>query len=66
MKEIIKSKNLIFEPLSLKHLSSNYVNWLNDEDVNKYLESKNHYSLGKLKNYLVEVEKKEILFWAIH
>ena len=63
---ILESKNLIYKPLSLEHLSKDYVNWLNDDKVNKYLESGNDYNLKKLENFLIEVEKKEILFWAIH
>jgi [ribosomal protein S5]-alanine N-acetyltransferase len=63
---ILESKNLIFKPLSLDHLSYDYVDWLNDKDVNRYLESGNDYTLNKLRNFLIEVEKKMILFWAIH
>ena len=63
---ILESKNLIFKPLSLDHLSNDYVDWLNDKEVNKYLETGNNYTLDKLENFLIEVEKKNILFWAIH
>ena len=42
---ILESKNLIFKPLSLDHLSYDYVDWLNDKDVNRYLESGNDYTL---------------------
>lgn len=62
----LKSKNLIYKPLSIDHLSNDYVEWMNDDDVNRFLESGNNYDLNKLENYLKEVEKKEILFWAIH
>jgi RimJ/RimL family protein N-acetyltransferase len=62
----LESKNLIYRPLSLEHLSSTYVDWLNDKDVNKYLETGNNYNLDKLENFLLDVEKKNILFWAIH
>ena len=63
---ILESKNLIFKPLSLDHLSNDYVDWLNDKEVNKYLETGNNYTLDKLENFLIEVEKKDIYFWAIH
>ena len=62
---ILESKRLLFEPLTLNHLSNDYVNWLNDSVVNKYLESQGDYDLKKLKTFLEEQEKKEILFWAI-
>lgn len=60
-----ESKNLIFEKLSTKHLSDKYVQWLNDAEVNKFLETGNDYTLKKLKSYLIDIEQKNILFWAI-
>lgn len=42
-----------------------YVSWLNDKNVNKYLESGGDYNLKKLEKYLTHYEKKQILFWAI-
>lgn len=57
---------LFLKPLSLVHLSQHYVDWMNDEEVNKYLESGGNYSLELLKDYLFDVEKNNILFWGIH
>jgi RimJ/RimL family protein N-acetyltransferase len=62
----LESERLYFKPLSRLHLSKNYVNWINDSDVNKYLESGGDYTIEKLESYLEQQEKKEILFWAIH
>ena len=62
----IYSDRLLFKPLTLKHLSKDYVEWLNDKDVNKFLETKGNYTMAKLKNFLIEQEKKDIYFWAIH
>tara|TARA_B110000003_G_C16479237_1_gene468880 strand:+ start:109 stop:606 length:498 start_codon:yes stop_codon:yes gene_type:complete len=59
------SNNLKYEPISVKHCSDEYVSWLNDEDVNKYLESGGDYDLNKLKRYLMNHEKKQTFFWAI-
>lgn len=59
------SNNLKFEPISVKHCSDEYVSWLNDEDVNKYLESGGDYDLNKLKRYLINHEKKQTFFLAI-
>lgn len=61
----LESERLLYEPLSLKHLSTTYVNWLNNDKVNKYLESGGDYTLKKLESFLKEQEQKEILFWAI-
>ena len=63
---VLSSKRLLLKPLSLSNLSQEYVNWLNDPDVNVYLDSGGDYTIEKLKNFLQEVEDKSILFWAIH
>ncbi|HUX95601.1 MAG TPA: GNAT family protein [Bacteroidales bacterium] len=60
------SERLLLKPLSLEHLTQDYVDWMNDPDVIRYLESGGNYTLEMLKEYLMDVEKKEILFWAIH
>lgn len=61
----LESARLLFEPLSTKHLSSAYVNWMNDAETIEFLESGGDYTYEKLKDYLTAVEKKEMLFWAI-
>lgn len=63
---VLESDRLICKPLSLKHHSQEYVDWMNDPDVNRYLESGGDYTTEKLYSFLEDVEKKEILFWAIH
>jgi RimJ/RimL family protein N-acetyltransferase len=62
----LESERLFYRPLSLKHLSQDYVDWMNDPEVNKFLESGGDYSLEKLHDFLLNVEKKDIYFWAIH
>jgi ribosomal-protein-alanine N-acetyltransferase len=63
---LLESDNLIYKPVSLDHLSQNYVNWLNDFDVYKYMETGGNYTIEELKSFLIGIEKKQILFWAIH
>ena len=41
----LESERLFLKPLSQKHLSLAYVNWLNDIEVNTYLESGGNYTL---------------------
>jgi len=60
------TERLKLVPLGLKHLSIDYVNWMNDNDVNKYLESGGDYTVEKLHKFLSQVEIDNILFWAIH
>ncbi len=62
----LESERLVLCPLTSEHLSERYVNWMNDPSIFKYLESGGNYSIEKLKDYLEEQEKKDILFWAIH
>ena len=62
----LESERLFFRPLSQKHISLTYVNWLNDIEVNKYLESGGNYTIELLADFLKEQEQKDILFWAIH
>jgi len=63
---VLTSDRLIMKPLGLDFLSNNYLNWMQDEKVIKYMGSGGkNYSMQMLKNYLNEVEKKKIFFWAI-
>lgn len=63
---VLETERLRFKPLSLAHLSQDYAGWLNDPEVNRYLESGGNYTLEKLRDFLQTVENSEILFWAIH
>jgi len=63
---ILETERLIIKPLSLEHLSEDYVEWVNDVEVNKYLETGGGYTLEVLRDFLINVEKKDIYFWAIH
>lgn len=62
----LESSRLFLKPLSLEHLSAKYVGWLNDPEVYRYLETGGDYDLEKLGKFLSDIEKKTILFWAIH
>lgn len=61
------SDRLYYKPLSLEHCSKDYVSWLNNPEVYRYLETGGNYTIDKLKDYLNKViEKKDMLFWGIH
>ena len=64
--QILENGRLILKPLSLVHLSQDYVDWLNDIEVYKYLETGGNYTIDMLRDYLIDVEKKDIYFWGIH
>ena len=63
---LLESERLIYRPLSSAHASQEYVDWMNDPATGKYIISAGAYTLQRLKEFLSEVEKKQILFWAIH
>lgn len=62
----LETQRLSLVPLSLSHASERYVNWLNDEKVNKYLETKNGYTIEMLNEYLKSIERNNIYAWAIY
>lgn len=67
MKNIdIESERLLFKRVSKDHISEEYVNWINDPEVNMYLETRGNYTLDLLKDYVEQQYDKEIYFWAIH
>jgi ribosomal-protein-alanine N-acetyltransferase len=63
---ILHSNRMFLKPLGLEHVSDEYVNWLNDAEVIRYLETGGDYTREKLQDFLSSVEKNQILFWAIH
>ena len=62
----LASERLVFKRLSVDHISTEYLSWLNDPKVNVFLETKGNYTMGMLKTYIEEQYKNEIYFWAIH
>lgn len=62
----LTTERLILKRLTLNHLSKTYVDWMNDIEVYKYLESGGDYTIEDLENYLRDNEEKDIFFWAIH
>jgi len=63
--DTLETDRLFLKPLSNEFACKEYVNWLNDKKVNKYLESGGDYTLKSLKHYLGDVENKPKYFWAI-
>ena len=61
----LTSERLILRPLSTEFCSSRYVGWMNDPEVTRYMESGGDYTSEKLEDFLVGVERSEILFWAV-
>lgn len=63
----LESSRLIYKPLTSSYATQEYLQWLNDKEVTKYLEIFEPYSVQQLTNYLEAVDRNEqLLFWAIH
>jgi RimJ/RimL family protein N-acetyltransferase len=63
----LESERLIYKPLDSSYCTTTYVDWLNDEEVNRYLEIFAPYTEAQLQQYLDSVERNQkLLFWAIH
>ena len=61
----LETKRCILKPLSSEYLSAEYLSWLLDEEVTKYMEVPKNYTFYALEKYLKEVEISNIFFWAI-
>ena len=65
--KVLESERLVYRPLDLSYCTENYLQWLNDEEVNRYLEIFEPYTMDQLRQYLEGVQNnKNLLFWAIH
>lgn len=63
----LNSERLIYRPLDLSYCTDEYVSWLNNPEVYRFLETGGNYTIVDLQGYLKEVtEKEDMLFWAIH
>jgi ribosomal-protein-alanine N-acetyltransferase len=61
----LESTRLILNPIDISYCNENYLYWLNDPDVYKYMESGGQYTKDSLLNYVTTAIKNDILFWAI-
>ena len=63
--ELIKGQRVFLRILKESDVSQRYCNWLNDSEVNKYLETKK-ITIDQLKKYVREkYESKNCLFFGI-
>jgi len=61
------SDRLVLNHLSLIHCTNEYLAWMNNPEVYRYLETGGDYKMDNLIKYLESVEANPfILFWAIH
>lgn len=63
----LTSERLYFKPIDSSYCTESYLKWLNDLEVNRYLEIFETYTEEQLREYLQAAEKNShLLFWAIH
>lgn len=61
----LETERLLLEPMALNFCTEKYVNWLNDNEINQFLETGGNYTLESLKSYLEKIVANPVLFWAI-
>ncbi|WP_149276967.1 GNAT family N-acetyltransferase [Pareuzebyella sediminis] len=62
----LTSERLLLKRLSVDHISTAYLSWLNDPGVNRYLEIKGRQTLEMLTSYVKQHINNGVYFWAIH
>jgi [ribosomal protein S5]-alanine N-acetyltransferase len=62
----LESSRLFYQPMELKYATNEYLKWLNDPEINKYLEVKKENSISELESFINDAVKKKGFFWAIH
>ena len=61
----LESERLYYVPMDMKFANEVYLGWLNDPEVNRYLEVPKQNFLDDLKKYVQSTIDAGILFWAI-
>ena len=62
---VLESSRLFLKPLNKSFLSEEYLHWLNDKKITKYMSTGGNYDLKKLNDYLDDLIKNPKYFWAI-
>ena len=62
---VLETERLKLYPLDSSFCSKEYLEWINNDEVIKYLETEKGSSIDDLKKYLELIEKNKIFAWAI-
>jgi RimJ/RimL family protein N-acetyltransferase len=62
----LETERLVLKRLTPKHISLDYLSWLNNPETNIFLEAKGDYTLEMLRSYIEEHYAREVYFWAVH
>jgi [ribosomal protein S5]-alanine N-acetyltransferase len=61
----IETPRLVLKPMETKFITKDYLHWMNDLDVCKFLETSIPYSEVELQDFVYSMITNKILFWAI-
>jgi [ribosomal protein S5]-alanine N-acetyltransferase len=61
----LESNRLILSQISEKDISNEYISWLNDKDVNRFLGFNGDYTVNMLENYVENLIVNKTYFWTI-
>ncbi|MCT4665391.1 MAG: GNAT family N-acetyltransferase [Flavobacteriales bacterium] len=62
---IIETERLVLKPMEKSIVSQQYVDWMNDPEVNKHLSSGGNETLESVLNFVNQHIEKQSYFWAI-
>lgn len=64
---IVNGRDIYLRPISLDDISQNYVNWMNDPQINQYLESRfSEQTLDSVQDFVISmIESPENILFAI-
>lgn len=65
MNTVLDTTRIRLEPLDQKHISTEYVGWLNDNTVNEYLETRGGQTKESVQTYINELKAQYAYSWAI-
>lgn len=63
--KILESERLILEPISNELCTETYLNWLNDPEVYRWLETRGSQTMPMLKDYIDQQLSNKTYMWAI-
>ncbi len=61
----IETSRLLLKPIDTKFITESYLQWMNDMEVCKFLETSIPYSEVELQNFVNQMIAKKVLFWVI-
>lgn len=63
--KILETERLILEPIGRDHCTETYLNWLNDPEVYRWLETRGSQTMSMLQEYIQQQIENKTYMWAI-